>query len=97
MKFDSNTGRITIFGTNLLEGQKLYTFMVQATEPISGVIDAVPFIFSVKTLLENSAPIFLTQLKDVRVNLDDPSSISSSWELPKIIDNENNKIATISV
>jgi hypothetical protein len=39
----------------------------------------------------------LTALKDVTVNLDDPSSIPTTWELPKIIDKENNKITKIAV
>jgi|LakMenEpi03Aug12_release.lakeMendotaPanAssembly.Ray.scaffolds.fasta_scaffold89561_1 hypothetical protein len=47
MKFDISTGRITIFGTNYLEAQKIYTFVVQATEQISGVIDTAPFVFTV--------------------------------------------------
>jgi len=65
IQFDKIKKEITIYGTNVLEGQKSYKFLVAAREPLSGVTDKQPWQFTVNVSINNRPPEFLSPLQDI--------------------------------
>lgn len=82
IKFNQADGKINIVGTNQSEGKHTYEFILQATDESSGVTDAAPFTFTVKTIIFNSAPYFSKLPENKAVSINIPQASTDFWQLP---------------
>lgn len=62
---NSISQEIVLFGLNMHEGKKTYTFFLLASEPKSGVSEPVPWSFMMDVQLNNKPPEFLYKVSNV--------------------------------
>lgn len=78
-------------------GVKNFTFFILAKEPLSGEIDSNPYTFVVQTKITNTAPFFFPGLTTVVITVMDLLNGDYIIHLPKVVDQENNKISQFNL